>query len=215
MFREDNTFYSRVPQYLGAFNQFIVQQWINIPEVYGAADVRAASDVFNLFGQAGRRERISFLSIDHDWDLWSKDLVCIGGHFKTDRVFEVCAKSLVHYRHPDTFASPDGGRTFTVHGSTDYGLVLKATHPATHKKCLVIMGLGALGTEAAAHYFLKKATMLGRLYGPDDFALLVEVDVNHGRESAGLCWFNPVPSLLRRVRHPLHWFLELRDPGPH
>ena len=216
MFVQNNTFLSRVPQQ-GAPLQIIVQQWVNIPEVFGAADVRAASDLFNLLGEAGRRERIQFASIERDWDRWNSDLVCIGGHFKTDRVLQLAAASLVQYRHPNAFASTDGTRTFPAGGAggtTDYGLVLKVTHPVTSRTCLVLMGLGGLGTEAAAHYLRFNARMLGRLFGARDFAVIVEGDVAHGKEAARVCWFSPVPSRIKRILHPFHWFRRLRHAGP-
>ena len=213
MFVPNNIFFSRVPQPQQlAPLQIAVQPWVNIREVYGAADVRAASDLFNLFGEAGRRERIQFASIEHDWDLWTSDLVCIGGHFKTDRVLQLAA-SLVRYTHPYSFTSPNGTSTFTV-GPADYGLILKITHPVTSRTCLVLMGLGALGTEAAAHYLRLNARMLGQLFGGSDFALVVQADAAHGKEAARVCWFNPPPSRLRQVLHPFYWFRRLRQARP-
>ena len=208
MFRDDNTFYSRVPEYLKSVKVIKVERWINIPEVFGSADVRAAADTFNLLGQAGRRERVEFYSLDEDWDLWSKDLVCIGGHFKTVRILELASRTLVGYQHPDRFVFPKGP-TFIARDH-DYGLILKMTHPETKKICLVLMGLGALGTEAAGHYLRENGAMIGRLYGSRDFALLLEVDLNHGKEAATLCWLNPQPRLVIKLLHPIAWFSRLR-----
>lgn len=183
MFRQDNRFVSRRPAELGGG----LDVWQNIPEVFGAADVRATADIVNLLGRSGRRGNLRFASLYDDWADWSTDLICVGGHHKSDGVLGTApARALVRYQHPDTFTSPDGVRRFRVDGTgtKDYGLILLLHHPNTSAKCLLIMGLGPLGTEAGAYYFRAHAGRIAWRYGSKDFAIIVEADVATGREAS-------------------------------
>ena len=214
MFTKDRKYLSEIPDYFPPRHQKQYKEWINIPFVVGTANMRAAADILNLFGQAGKRENIEFHTISKDWNLWSKNIICIGGSCKTDKIFESCKPifaSLVPHDSTVVFKFNNSEKLFHAINNNDYGLVWKTNYPGTEKKCLVIIGLGSLGTESAAYYLRNNATILGKIYGSKDFACLIHVRLDHGKESAQICYLAPEPILWRKICHPIIWFKYFRN----
>ena len=206
MFVPNKEFFSREPEYpSGMAGTITVRKWVNIPEVYGAADVRAASDLFRLLGEVAGEQVIAFRSVETDWKNWSEDAIAVGGHFKTLQILEVCEPRIVGFRNPDAFRSLVSRHLFEATGQTDYGLIYKGYHPASGRTFLVVMGLGAVGTEAAAHFLCSNAARLGNLTAGAPFAALVAVDLTQGREGGVLHWLQPKPTWWRRILYWKNW----------
>lgn len=87
MFSRDGQYFSKIPDYFPPRNQEQYREWRNIPFVVGTSNLHAVGDILNLFGQAGKKENVEFHSLSKDWDLWGKNIVCIGGSYKTDKAF--------------------------------------------------------------------------------------------------------------------------------
>ncbi len=203
MFVPNKEFFSREPDYQpGMAGTITVRKWPNIPEVYAAGDVRAASDVLRLLGDVGRNQVIAFRSIEADWKNWSEDTIAIGGHFKTFQILEACEPRIVGFRNPDAFRSLVSTHIFEAAGQSDCGLIFKGYHPASRRTFLVVMGLGAIGTEAAAHFLRVNAAPLGSLTAGAPFAAVVTVDSTQGPQGAVLHWMHPKPTWWRRL---LYW----------
>jgi len=214
MFVHNGELYSKEPEYLPSAPTTITLAgpYPNIPSVTGQADVLAASDVAALLGEAGKRADIVFRTLEKNWDTWNEPLVTIGGHFKTFRVLEIAKPHLIDYSLTavDRFTVTATGRAFINDGITDYGVIVKALHPVTKAPCLVIMGLGALGTEGAAHFFRNNARTFARLFGSGPFAVVVKVDLQHGRQAGVPVWLGPSPVWWRRVQHPYTFMARVR-----
>ncbi len=130
----------------------------------------------------------------------------MGGGFKTDRIFELAEPRLVELVDNSAFRFNDSDNLFQGINGNDYGLIYRITHPSTGKICIVLMGLGVRGTEAAGYYFRTNASILGKIFGDNDFAFLVHVRIDHGKETATPCWYLPKPKLIKKIFHPFIWF---------
>lgn len=214
MFVRDGGLWSKEPQYLPNTPTTIqlVGPYPNIPSVTGQADVVAASDLTALLGEAGKRADIVFRPLDKDWDTWNEPLVTVGGHFKTFRVLEIATPHLIEYKlsSPDRFTITSTGQSFVNDGITDFGIIVKTRHPVTRVPCLVVMGLGALGTECAALFFRGNARMFAKLFGGGPFAVVVKVGLQHGRQAGVPVWIGPSPTWGRRILHPFLFFKRAR-----
>lgn len=205
LYSQDRYYYSTEPNYFPPQTANLESQWQNIPHVIPDSDVQAATDFSNLLGQVGKRENVTFRSITEDWDLWSENLLSVGGNFKTDRIFELPNPRLANLLNNASFRFTDSDQLFEGINGNDYGLIYKVTHPNTGKLCIVLMGLGVRGTEAAGYFFRTRASVLGKMFGDRDFALLVHVRVEHGKETASPCWYLPEPQIMKKILHPIIW----------
>ncbi len=205
IYSHDGYYYSAEPNYFPPQTANRVCRWQNVPQVISDSDVQAATDFTNLLGQVGKRENVTFRSIAADWDLWSENLLSVGGNSKTDRIFELQNRRLVDLVNNDAFRFTDSDQLFQAINGNDYGLILKVTHPSTGRLCIVLMGLGVRGTEAAGYFFRTRASFLGKMFGCRDFAFLVHVRIAHGKETASPCWYLPEPNITRKMLHPVIW----------
>jgi hypothetical protein len=205
MHSEDGYYYSTEPDYFPPHTANRKCRWQNVPHVISDSDVQAATDFTNLLGQVAKREKVTFRSIARDWDLWSENLLSVGGNFKTDRIFELQNPRSVNLVNNDAFRFTDSDQLFQAINGNDYGLIYKVTHPNTGKICIVLMGLGVRGTEAAGYFFRSRASILGKMFGDRDFALLVHVRIDHGKETASPCWYFPEPLTIKKLLHPVIW----------
>lgn len=210
LFSKDIYFYSSEPNYFPPHTANKESRWQNIAHVIADADVQAATDFTNLLGQVGKRKNISFRSLTEDWDLWSENIVSVGGGFKTDRIFELANPRLVELVNNASFRFNDSDSLFQGVNGNNYGLIYRVTHPVTGKVCIVLMGLGVRGTESAGYYLRSKASILGKMFGGNDFAFLVHVRIEHGKETASPIWYMPEPQTTKKILHPLLWYRILR-----
>jgi hypothetical protein len=213
MFSDGNCYKSRLPDYSPPDTTNTVRKWRNISSVTSTSDMRAATHFTNLLGQAGKREGVSFHSIEADWGLWDTNVAAIGGSFKTDRIFEFANPPRVVIESGSGGFRVSSGELFDARSGNDHGLIYKVTNPATRRKCFMVIGLGSMGTEAASYYLRTKARYLGKLFGGRDFALVVHVRVDHGPEAASPRWFSPGLPQWRRAMHPVAWWRTLRYVG--
>jgi len=214
MFTKDRQYLSQEPDYFPPNQQRENQQWVNVPYVVGTSDMQAAGDLLNLLGRLGKSTGIEFCSISKDWDRWDAHTICIGGNFKTWRAFETCEPrhvQLVPAGNTVVFKFPDSETRYGAENKNDHGVIFKTTIPATGKKCLIVMGMGALGSEAAAYFLRDHAALLGKMYGSRDFAFLVHARLDQGKQSARPCRCFPPPGLWRRILHPVLWFRTFRQ----
>ncbi len=206
LFVPNGELFSRAPEYPpGVTTGLTVHKWTNIPEVYSAADVRAALDVTQLLLAANREASAALRPIEHATKGWTEDVVSIGPQFKSWQILDSCEPRLVAFRNPGAFRSLTTQDVFEARGSLDYGLVYKGSHPSTRRAFWVIMGLSDAGTEAAAWFLRQHAMALGRLTGGAPFAVVVALDPARGRESAALRSLQPRPSWWRRVAYRKDW----------
>jgi hypothetical protein len=206
LYSHDRYYYSHEPDFFPPHTANRESRWQNIPHVIADADVQAATDFTNLLGQVGKRENVSFRSLTEDWDLWSEHVLSVGGNFKTDRIFELANPRFVELVNNVAFRFSDSNQLFQGINGNDYGLIYRVTHPVTGKICIVLMGLGVRGTESAGYYFRTKAAILGKLFGGRDFAFLVHVRIDHGKETASPCWYLPEPMRIKKILHPILWY---------
>lgn len=213
MFVQGNTYQSREPQYLPLGPMHVIlRQWGNIPEVVGTADVRAANDVANILGAVGKREAFVYRSLEHDWDEWTQDLISIGGHYKTERLLDIGEPRVVSLPKADTFRTLPDKRDFTA-TTCDYGLIYRGRHPQTGAAFLALMGIGALGTEAAGYFLRTQAATLAALFPGSGYAVIVQTALNDGRQGAKPVWWWPHPTSARRVVHTVAWHCWKRRAG--
>jgi hypothetical protein len=206
MFVPSNELFSRAPEYPpGTSGTLTVHKWIGIPEVYSAADVRAATEIARLLIAANPEVDIAFRSIEKDRKGWNEDAIAIGPHFKSQQILDGCEPRLVAFRNPDAFKTVASQEVFEAKGNIEYGLIYKGSHAASHRAFWVIMGLGDLGTEAAALFLRTRARELLRLAGAGPFAAIVSLDPGQGRESAVLRSLQPRPAWWRRLLYRKTW----------
>lgn len=212
LYSENRTYLSDQPNYFPPRTQGQTNTHPNIPYVVGTAQMEAVADILHLFGLVRRKGSVNYLSADTDWNIWDQHLFAIGGSHKTDAIFSSCEPRLVKLVPNEIdgintlcFNLANSDEFFTAINGNDYGLILKATYPPTGVQCFVIMGLGSLGTEAAAYYLRNNAAKLGRAFGGRSFAALVHCRLEQGKQSARLYRWRPIPAFLRVIRHPSLW----------
>jgi hypothetical protein len=206
MFVPANEFFSRAPEYPPRPGGGVtVHKWANIPEVHSASDVRALAQLLQLL--AATNHRLTFSCQSGDWtrQSWNDDAFAIGPHYASQLTLDTCEPRLVTFRYPAAFRSLVSQDVFETRAGWDYGLIYKGEHPATHRACWVVMGLGDLGTEAAAWFLRVNARMLGLFTGSRPFAAIVAVDSKRGRDAAILRWLQPKPSWWRRFLYRRRW----------
>lgn len=200
MFVPAGEFFSRAPEYPpGTSGTLTVHKWTGIPEVYSAAEVRAATDVLRLLLAANPDADLLYRAIDRDRKGWNEDAIAIGSHFKSQTILEGCEPRLVTFRNPDAFRSLASQEVFAARGTADFGLVYKGSHAATHRAFWVIMGLSEAATELTAGWFRRQAGALSHLTGRGPFAAILAIDTTPGRESTVLRSLQPRPALWRRL----------------
>jgi hypothetical protein len=206
MFVPSNELFSRAPEYPpGTSGALTVHKWTGIPEVYAAADVRAATEIARLLVAANPEVDIAFRSIEKDRKGWNEDAIAIGPHFKSQQILDGCEPRLVAFRNPDAFKTVTAQEVFEAKGNIEYGLIYKGSHTATRRAFWVIMGLGDLGTEAAALFLRTRAGELHRLTGGAPFAAILALDPAQGRESAVLRSLQPRAAWWRRLLYRKTW----------
>ena len=206
MFVPSNELFSRAPEYPpGTSGTLTVHKWSGIPEVFAAADVRAATEVVRLLAAANPDVDVAFRSIEKDRKGWNEDAIAIGPHFKSQQILDGCEPRLVAFRNPDAFRTVASQEVFEAKGNIEYGLIYKGSHSATHRAFWVIMGLGDLGTEGAAYFLRSQARLLLRLTGSGPFAAILALDPTAGRESAVLRSLQPRPAWWRRLLYRKTW----------
>ncbi len=184
----------------------------NIPAVIAKADMQAAADVMNVLGRSGKTRNIEFLSIVDHYRTWDRNIVCIGGSAKTIEIFaQDDPENRSKRQFPENLGSlfPDL-RLDTEDPCDDVGLIHKTFFQSTGKPCLVLMGGGVLGTEAAGYFFRNHARLLGKMYGKKPFSVLVTASLSAGPQSANLAWYYPDPSPWTRIFYPLEWIRRIR-----
>lgn len=217
MFVPNNELFSRSPEYPPTTSGALtVHKWTGVPEVHASADVRATAEVLRLLLAANPAAEVEFRSVERDRKVWNEDAVAIGRHFKSQQILDACEPRLVAYRHPDAFRSLVSQDVFEAKGGTDYGLVYKGSHAASHRAFWVIMGLGDVATEAAARFLRLNARPLLQLTGGAGFAAIVSVDSARGPESATLRLLQPRPAWWRRLWYRGSWqqLMEPRAASP-
>jgi hypothetical protein len=191
----------------------------NIPEYIAKADTYALTTVVRFLGEHGKLANIDISSADNSLGTWDRNIICVGGSVKTEGIMRNVGSRLVRVvldNSPDhgAFAFSDSDERFVGRISRslpptgfDYGIILKTTYAATGKKCLTVMGSGVFGTEAAAYFLRQNATILGRVYGKNDFVVMVRTIIEDGPQSAELWWYNPEPAwnVLNRWRYRASW----------
>jgi hypothetical protein len=202
MFVPANEFFSRAPEYPPSPSGGVtVHKWTGIPEVFSAAEMRAATDVLRLLVAANPEVEIAFRSVEKDRKVWDENSIAIGCHFTSQQILEGCDPRLVAFRNPDAFRSLVSQEVFEARGGMDYGLIYNGSHPASHRAFWVVMGLSELSTEAAARFLRVHARALQRLTGTRPFAAILAVPTARGREGAVLRSLQPRPSWWRRLAY--------------
>jgi hypothetical protein len=212
LYSRDRTYLSDTPNFFPPHTQGQTTTHPNIPYVVGTAQMEAAADIMHLLGQVGRQGAVQYLSADSDWDVWDKPLFAVGGSHKTQTIFSSSEPRLVE-AVPQTvegtstlgFRFPGSDECLCAVNGNDYGLILKTTYPPTGVQCFVLMGMGSLGTEAAAYFLRINAVKIGRAYRNRNFALLVQCRLDQGKQSARLHRWNPRPDWKSVIRHPSLW----------
>jgi len=208
MYSRDGKYFSQSPNYFPPHTEGKEDKWINIPYVISTADMKAATDVLHLLGQAEKKQNIEFRSAITDWDLWNCHIIAVGGSPKSKAIMSSCAPQLIRItqgQHTIGFQLTGCEEIFEAINNNDYGIILKAEYPPTGKQCMIIMGLGSLGTEGASYYLRQNAQILGRAFGAKSFVVLVHCRVDQGKQSTKIHrWYPQIP-LWRILLHPSLW----------
>jgi len=205
LFVPTNEFFSRDLDFAEAGNPLTVRKWVNIPEVYDAADARAASDLLGLLLDTAPGRMVALRSAEAAGKGWSEEAIAVGTHFKSLQILENCEPRLVAFRHPDAFRSLVSRDIFEAKRGADYGLIYKGHLPPGRKTYLVVMGLSPAATEGAARFLRLNALTLGTLIGGAPFAAIVAIDPKLGPETGTLRWLYPRPPWWRRILNRTAW----------
>lgn len=170
-----------------------IHHYQNIPEVYGLHDVKAAILILNLLSQSGKGTQVVCRSPRDEWNQWSSaDVVSIGGHDVTWRILERFSPRVVEYIPNETFRV--GNQSFVARLPCDYGLICRGFDPLSNRTFLVVVGIGGLGTEAAARFLFTRAGLLARLFPRTGFSILVRASWNDHAQLVQPVWSWPEPT---------------------
>ena len=205
MYSADRTYFSDNPNYFPPHTEEQKQKWVKIPYVISTSDMRAVSDAIHILGQVSKKQNIEFRSAIKDWDLWDQHTIAVGGSLKTKEIMSACEPQLVRItQKKETIGFQLTGceELFQAINGNDYGIILKTKYPPTGKQCMIIMGMGSLGTEAASYYLRQNAQMIGRAFGAQPFVLLVHCRIDQGKQSARLHRWHPQVPVWKKILHP-------------
>jgi len=205
MFVPGNELFYRAPADPRQPTEGLTVHKFKVAEVYSAPDVLALGELQQLLLSSNRRLSLTVVSGEPTRQAWSQDTIAIGPHYKSTQILDACEPRLVAMRQPAAFRSLVSPELFEAKEGLDFGLVYKGRHPATHRTCWVVMGLGDAGTAAAARFLHAHARSLGSLTGRGSFAAVIAVDTAKGWEGSVLRSLQPRPSWWRRLLYRARW----------
>ncbi|MCK5233932.1 MAG: hypothetical protein KAJ91_03885 [Candidatus Aenigmarchaeota archaeon] len=201
--QKSNTYLHKEPDYDPPRTSNHYGKGINIPRVYAKCDVECMNDFVNVMGSAGKTRGIKIASVEKEWTCWDNPIVSIGGNFVTNKILEKCEPIYCDVA-PDSFKLRNMKKSVKCNGK-DYGLIMKTKNVEQNLDVFVLMGLGVRGTSAAGYFFRKYHNQIAKLYGSSPFALLLECELNQGREDARLFDFYPEPSWYKKLVYFFIW----------
>ena len=174
----------------------------HIPWVLSSEDSNASAMVLNVLGQIGRTDNIKLSYVDEEYDHWENPMFLIGGSIKTIRVFE---KFTTPYYYKDgAFINRENNTEFRQKtGNDDIGLLMKTYYPPTGKPIWIAMGMRGAGTAGATYALQQWWKILGKLYGSNEFGLVVQFSDMDGWKDSTPIDISPKPKKLRRIFHPI------------
>lgn len=206
LFATTSEFFSRAPaDPRNPSAGLTVLKWGKIAEVHSAPDIKALGSVLQLLQASNRRFAYTLLSGEPSRQRWSQDAVTVGPHYLAFQILDTCEPRLVALRQPDGIRALVSQQLFEAKDGQEYGLIYKGRHPATHRTFMVIMGLGDLGTVAAAAFLQLHARSLGHLAGGKPFAAIIGANPASGPERAILKSLQPPPSWWRKWLYRKRW----------
>ncbi len=199
LFTTTGEYFSRAPENLrDPAADPTVHKWTNIPDVHSASDVRAWLSVQRLLTASNPSVAVALDPGGSLRQSWGEHAVAIGPHYKALQILDSCEPRLVAYRNPSAFRCLVTQRVYESRPDSDFGVIYKGRHPATHRHGWVIMGLSDASTEATAGFLLQQARRLEQLMGRRCFAAIVAVSPA-GRRPARLSSLQPPPAWWRRL----------------
>jgi hypothetical protein len=205
MFVPGNELFCRAPADPRQPTEGVTVHKFKVGEVYSTSDVLALGELQQLLMGNNRRLSLTVVSGEPSRQAWSQDTIAIGPHYKSMQILDACEPRLVAVRQPAAFRSLISPELFEAREGLDFGLIYKGRHPATHRSCWVVMGLGDIGTAAAARFLHAHARTLGSLTGAGSFAAVIAVDTAKGWEGSVLRSLLPRPSWWRRLLFRRAW----------
>jgi hypothetical protein len=155
-------------------------------------DVKAAILVLNLLAQSSKGTQVVSRSPRDEWNQWtSADVVSIGGHDVTWRILDRFSPRVVEYVPNETFRV--GKKTFIARMPCDYGLICRGLDPLSNRAFLVVVGIGGLGTEAAARFLFTRSGLIARLFPRSGFSILVRASWKDHAQLVQPVWSWPEP----------------------
>jgi hypothetical protein len=210
--QRDNTYSLRLPDYFPPGTTGREDARVNIPYVLAKSDSTAVADLLNAVGQAGRYRSIEIVDPVTHWEKWDASIVCVGGSFKSERVWEKC-RPPVAIEGSSLKISLTGERLRAA-APQDFGVLCKTRNPENGRDVWLIIGVGVYGTEAAGYFLRTNVRTLGRMFGKSAFTVVVRTTLMEGGRQASLWWYTPEVSLWRQIifRRTYRSFCRRREP---
>lgn len=162
------------------YNPNIIKVW---PEVEG----RAASELLNLLGQLGKKDKLEIIEMSKGYDQWNTHLVVLGAQALKCREFYNLMDKVGYSMDEQNIYDNESKQVVERNPEYGYGLIIKARNPLLPNGkqgiAFLLGGFGTLGTEAAVEYFCKNVSSLGREFGNSYFSLVVRARIFSGKQS--------------------------------
>lgn len=160
----------------------------NIDKVWAEAETRGITQLSNLLGQLGKKDKIEIVEMSEGFNKWDTNMIVLGAQamkcMDFYKLMEYVAYSMdekeMYDNQKNQVVPRDSG------GEYGYGIILKAKNPQIHSGNgigILLGGYGTLGTKAAIYYFCKNIHLLGKEFGDKYFGLVVRAKVSAGEQS--------------------------------
>lgn len=157
----------------------------NISKVWPEVEGRALADIFNLFGELGKTQKLDVVEMSEGYDQWNTDMIILGAQAIKCRDFYVVMDEVGYKVDDYNIYDHSTNEKIPRDSEYGYGLIIKAKNPQKSNGGIGILlgGYGTLGTEAV-HYFVNNIASLGKEFGSKSFSLVVRAKISAGKESA-------------------------------
>jgi len=166
----------------------VIRTVANIERLWSSVESSALSNLFYVFGVAGKNEGVQVVEMSEDTGVWDGNIVVLGAQAERSTEFYKRMGGVAYRMTGKSIIDTGTGQRVSRARGYGYGLILKARNPLRSEGRpgvgLLIGGFGTLGTEAAGYYLRNHYRELARDFGRRTFGVVVRASVESGAASA-------------------------------
>ncbi|MDO8498535.1 MAG: hypothetical protein Q7S44_02010 [bacterium] len=159
----------------------------NIEKVWAEAETRGVTQLFNLLGQLGKKDKLEIIEMSDGFNHWDTNMIVLGGQAMKSMDFYKVMDNVAYSMDENNIYNNENGEIIPrdSKGEYGYGIILKSKNPQMGNNGIGILlgGYGTLGTKAAIYYLCNNISKLGKEFGNKYFGLIVRAKASAGEQS--------------------------------